>query len=44
MWQANPNLNTASSSLGLDFMATANKDQAKYFWYNKGIFQKASQD
>ncbi len=44
MWQANPNLNAASSSLGLDFMATANKDQAKYFWYNKGIFQKASQD
>ncbi len=44
MWQANPNPNAASSSLGLVVMATASKDQAKYFWYNKGIFQKAWQD
>lgn len=44
MWQANPNPNAQSSSLGLGITATANKDQGKYFWNNKGIFQKAWQD
>ena len=44
MWQANPNPSAQSSSLGLGITAFANKDQAKYFWNNKGIFQKAWQD
>lgn len=43
-WQANPNPSAESSSLGLGITAFANKDQAKYFWNNKGIFQKAWQD
>lgn len=43
-WQANPNPSAESSSLGLGITAYANKDQAKYFWNNKGIFQKAWQD
>ena len=43
-WQANPNPTAESSSLGLGITAYANKDQAKYFWNNKGIFQKAWQD
>lgn len=43
-WQANPNPTAESSSLGLGITAYANRDQAKYFWNNKGIFQKAWQD
>ena len=43
-WQANPNPSAQSSSLGLGITAYANKDQAKYFWNNKGVFQKAWQD
>jgi len=43
-WQANPNPSAESSSLGLGITAYANKDQEKYFWNNKGIFQKAWQD
>ena len=43
-WAANPNPTAESSSLGLGITAFANKDQEKYFWNNKGIFQKAWQD
>lgn len=43
-WIANPNPESESSSLNIGITGFANKDQAKYFWNNKAIIQKAWQD